>query len=276
MIEVDDQLCLAPIKLDQLKSSRNQAGRRLQSGAIARRGRQLHSLPWRRVPAPVLDLPASLRARLLRGGSLPEVDDLRSKQFLQRQKALIIFVLDASESMAEGALERIKAAKGAVLALLTSAYQNRDQVALVCFRGEQAEVLLRPTFSVSLARQQLRKLPVGGATPFADGLWQAWQLVRGERQKQRGLKAQLVILSDGAANRPLAAQAEVFPELFALARQIRRDHLDSLVIDSGGALGHSRLRQLAGELGGSYQLIRQLHAGRLLDALRAAQPSAGP
>jgi len=219
----------------------------------------------------VLDLSASLRANLLRGGGPLRGSDLRRKLFQQRQKALIVFVIDASESMGEGAVERIKSAKGAILALLTAAYQNRDQVALVVFRGPRAEVLLQPTSSVLLARQQLRRLAIGGATPFADGLRLAWQLIGNERRKQPTLQPQLVIVSDGEANLPLVPGAEIFPELFDIAQNIRMSKISALVIDSCAGLGNARLRQLAKELDGSYQQIRELHAGRLLEVVRAAE-----
>lgn len=221
----------------------------------------------------VLDLPASLRANLLRGGGPLAFSDLQRKVFQHRQKALIVFVIDASESMGEGTLERMKAAKGAIFGLLTAAYQNRDQVALVAFREQQAQILLRPTSSVMLAQQQLRKLPIGGATPFADGLWQAWQLIRSARQKQPNLQPLLVIVSDGEANVPLLPGADIFPELFDIARQIVQDRIDSVVIDSRAGLGHAMLQQLAQKLGGSYQQIRDLHAGKLIEAVRAADLS---
>ena len=219
----------------------------------------------------ILDLPASLRANLLRGGGPIVFRDLRRKIFQHRQKALIVFVVDASESMGEGTLERIKAAKGAVLGLLTAAYQNRDQVALVAFRDRQAQVLLRPTSSVLLAQQQLRKLPLGGATPFADGLWQAWQLIRSERQKQPNLQPLLVIVSDGEANVPLVAGAEIFTELRSIAQQIAQDRINAVVIDSCAGIGNARLQQLTRQLDGSYQQIRDLHAGRLIEAVKSAE-----
>ncbi len=224
----------------------------------------------------VLDLPATLRAAILRNGkghSHQKIDpaDLRCKQFSHRQRVLVVFVIDASQSMGEGSLERMKAAKGAILALLTAAYQNRDQVALVAFRDRQAEVLLRPTSSVLLAQQQLRKLPVGGATPFADGLWQAWQLIRNERQKQPSLQPLLVVVSDGEANVSLAPGVEIFPELFGIAQNISKDRINAVVIDSCAGLGNSKLQQLAEDLGGRYQQIRALHAGKLLEAVRAAE-----
>jgi magnesium chelatase subunit D len=207
----------------------------------------------------------------LRGGGPIRVADLRRKVFQQRQKALIVFVLDASESMGEGTLARMKAAKGAILGLLTAAYQNRDQVALVAFREQQAQILLRPTSSVLLAQQQLRSLPIGGATPFADGLWQAWQLIRCEQQKQPNLQPLLVIVSDGEANVPLTPGAEVFPELYTIAGQIAKSQIGSLVIDSRAGIGNPRLLQLARTLGGRYQQIAALHAGKLLAAVRQVE-----
>ncbi|SHJ30753.1 Mg-chelatase subunit ChlD [Malonomonas rubra DSM 5091] len=204
-------------------------------------------------------------------GSEVELRDLQAKQFLQRQRALIVFVIDASESMGQGSLERMKAAKGAILGLLTAAYQNRDQVALVSFGGERAQVLLRPTSSVLLAQQQLRKLPLGGATPFADGLWQGWQLIRTQRQKQPSLQPLLVIVSDGEANLPLSPGGNVYDELFGLALQVARDQIQSVVIDSRGGVGNEKLQQLARRLGGRYTQIRDLHAGRLIEAVQTLE-----
>jgi len=166
---------------------------------------------------------------------------------------------------------RMKAAKGAALGLLTAAYQNRDQVALVAFRDQQARVLLRPTSSVLLAQQQLRSLPLGGSTPFADGLWQAWQLIRVERQKQPNLQPLLVIVSDGEANVPLVAGADIYLELADIARRISQERVAALVIDSKSGVGNPRLPQLATQLGGRYQQIRDLHSGKLLEAVRAAE-----
>lgn len=179
-------------------------------------------------------------------------------------------MVDASESMGEGSLERMKAAKGAILGLLTSAYQNRDRVSLVAFRGQRAQLLLSPTSSVLLAQQQLRKLGIGGATPMADGLQQAWQLIRAERHKLPSLHPLLVVVSDGEANIPLVPGADVFRELSDLARQIARDRIAALVIDSRAGIGSQRLQQLARDIGGSYRQIRDLHAGRLLEAVQAA------
>ena len=212
-----------------------------------------------------------MRARLLRGGAQIAFADLRRKVFFHRQKALIVFAIDASESMGEGSLERMKAAKGAVLGLLTAAYQNRDQVALIAFREQHAQILLRPTSSVQLAQQHLRKLPLGGATPLADGLWQAWQLIRSERQKQPALQPFLVVVSDGEANVPRVPGADIVTELNGIAEQLAKDRIEALVVDSQAGIGNPRLQQLAQTLGGDYQQIRDLHAGKLLAAILASE-----
>ena len=99
---------------------------------------------------------------------LLEPGDLRQKVRETRLSNLILFVVDASGSMA--ARERMAAAKGAVLALLLDAYRKRDQVGLIAFRGRGAELLLPPTSSVDLAEARLRALPTGGRTPLAHGL----------------------------------------------------------------------------------------------------------
>src|SRR6185503_3775137 len=104
------------------------------------------------------------------------INDCRWRSRRQKRRKLVVFVVDASGSMAAAA--RMRTAKAAALALLEKAYRQRSSVALVAFRNQTADVLLQPTRSAFLAFQQLRHLPAGGATPLAEGLRVARNLVR--------------------------------------------------------------------------------------------------
>jgi magnesium chelatase subunit D len=109
----------------------------------------------------------------------------------------VLFVVDASGSM--GARSRMAAVKGAVLSLLLDAYQRRDKVGLITFRGGDAELALPPTWSVEAAATRLTSLPTGGRTPLAAGLLRAHEVLRVERVRDPQRRPLLVVVTDGRA-----------------------------------------------------------------------------
>ncbi len=123
-------------------------------------------------------------------------DDLRAGQHERRAASTVIFVVDASASM--GVERRMAATKSAVLGLLGDAYRRRGTVGLITFRGETAEVVLRPTGSVEIARARLNDLATGGRTPLAAGLDQA-RLAVADSTSRGDADCTVVLVTDGRA-----------------------------------------------------------------------------
>ncbi|MFE2044516.1 putative cobaltochelatase [Streptomyces sp. NPDC059477] len=190
-------------------------------------------------------------------------DDLRQARREGREGNLVLFVVDASGSMA--ARQRMSAVKGAVLSLLLDSYQRRDKVGLVTFRGAAAEVALPPTSSVDAAAARLESLPTGGRTPLAAGLLRAHEVLRVERLRDPARRALVVVVTDGRATGG--------PEPVALAGRAARlfaaEGVASVVVDcESGPVRLGLAGGLAGELGGTAVTLDELRADAIAGLVR--------
>ncbi|MER6013053.1 putative cobaltochelatase [Streptomyces bluensis] len=240
-----------------------------------------------------LHLAATVRAaapyQRARGRSGPGLvvrrDDLRQATREGREGNLVLFVVDASGSMA--ARQRMSAVKGAVLSLLLDAYQRRDKVGLVTFRGAAADVALPPTSSVDAAAVRLESLPTGGRTPLAAGLLKAHDVLRVERLRDPARRALVVVVTDGRATEGGAARsvsgrgggrATGGTEPVALAGRAARlfaaEGVASVVVDcESGPVRLGLAGRLAGELGGTAVTLDALRADSIAGLVKEVQGS---
>ncbi len=216
----------APLRITA-RADGQDAGRR--SAALGPAGRLVRDRPPTETTTAVAVVASAVRLaarRVDEPGAPVQLDDVREAVREQRTGNLVVLVVDCSASM--GAQRRIAAAKGAVVGLLTDAYQRRDRVALVACRGEEAEILLRPTGSGEIARARLDGLAAAGATPLASALELAHGVATG-RTGDRALAPLLVVVTDGRATRggddPVAAAHRA-------ATRIARDALPAVVVDA--------------------------------------------
>ncbi|MEV7246255.1 putative cobaltochelatase [Streptomyces sp. NPDC093248] len=238
-----------------------------------------------------LHLAATVRAaaphQRARGRSGPGLvvrrDDLRQATREGREGNLVLFVVDASGSMA--ARQRMSAVKGAVLSLLLDAYQRRDKVGLVTFRGAAADVALPPTSSVDAAAARLESLPTGGRTPLAAGLLKAHEVLRVERLRDPARRALVVVVTDGRATGAGAARsasgrddgpATGGTEPVALAGRAARlfaaEGVASVVVDcESGPVRLGLAGRLAGELGGTAVTLEELRSDSIAGLVRDVQ-----
>ncbi len=276
-----------PFRVRPLESPRDRvvrrgSGRRSRSRTDRRRGRYVRAVPARGNGDIALD--ATLRAaaphQVHRRNGNPNGDglavhlrpsDIRERVRERRTGQFLLFLVDASGSM--GARGRMIASKGAVLSLLLDAYQKRDRVGMISFRGREATVNLPPTGSVELAARRLDKLPVGGRTPLSAGLVQAHRLLETLRRRDPAARPITVVVTDGKANAALREGAAV-DEALALARRLAEEGRSRFVVvdtESEGLFAFGLARRLAEALAADYFRVSDLNAGALLDVVKGTR-----
>lgn len=246
----------APRKLDTPldKLTRQKAGRRSETVTERRRGRYIKSRPANgstdiafdatiRAAAPFQKRRDEKRKRL---AFAIEKGDLQKKIRVKRSANLVLFLVDASWSMAVA--ERMNATKGAILSLLTDAYQRRDRVGLIVFQKDRATLVLPPTNSVQLAKRALVDIPVGGKTPLSAGLLMAADILKRESVIHPDVEPLLIVLTDGAGNVSIGSLPPQ-EESYHFAELIASEHVKSVVINmEHAAFDQGLAQQLADHL----------------------------
>jgi len=274
-----------PRKLDTPldKIMRKHGGRRSRTRVDDKRG---HYIQSRNTPGNPYDLAfdATLRAAAPFQHQRSELrkrvafairpGDYMRKVRVRRAANLVLFLVDASWSMAVA--ERMTATKGAILSLLTDAYQRRDRVGLIVFQKDRATLVLPPTNSIYLARRALEDIPVGGKTPLSAGLIMAFEILSMEKLLHPDVMPLLMVLTDGAGNVSVGSLAPQ-PEAHSIAERIAENNIHTVVINMEHAAFDQGLAQsLAEHLNGPCYTITDLRAESLYMTVRQemAQPKA--
>ncbi len=255
------------------KMARNQAGKRSRTQTERKRGRYIRA---REMHGDVNDVafdatfrsaaPFQIRRARKDVALAIETQDLKQKVRVRRAANLILFVVDASWSMA--AAERMIATKGAIMSLLVDAYQKRDRVGLVVFQKEEARTVLPPTSSVELAQKALKEIPVGGKTPLSAGLLLAHQILIRERMRDSEVMPLMIVVTDGAGN---VSMTDLPPqeEAHRIAGMIHKTDLRSIVINTEHeAFDRGLAAMLADKLGGPVYTLKELRAEELYAKVR--------
>jgi len=192
--------------------------------------------------------------------------DLQRKVRVKKAANLILFLVDASWSMAVA--ERMAATKGAILSLLTDAYQRRDRVGLIVFQKDRSTLILPPTSSVMLAQRALTDIPVGGKTPLSAGLLMAYEVLKQEQIIHPDVEPLLIVLTDGAGNVSIGTLPPQ-EESYAFAEQIADRNYRTVVINMEHASFDQGLAQaLADHLEAPCYTLNELKAESLLNTVR--------
>ena len=271
---VGDPFKVRRIPMERDRTLRKGSGRRSRTRTSSKAGRYIMSTMQRKTNDLALDAtlraaaPYQQRRRRQDVAIAIEESDIREKIREKRIGNFIVFVVDASGSM--GAGKRMIETKGAILSLLLDAYQKRDKIAMVAFKGDHAEVLLPPTSSIELAHKLLEELPTGGKTPLCHGISLGYKIIQSYFRKDPNIYPLLILISDGKANvsqyggKPLSDAMEV-------AEEIKDDpRVNKAVIDveKSGLMSFGLAHQLSVRMGATYFRIEDLKADTLVEVLR--------
>jgi magnesium chelatase subunit D len=257
--------------LDRLR--RNGPGRRQETRSDDGRGRYTRTEAPKSGRTSDVALDATLREAAPkqsgRSGDMAinvEPADVRAKVRNRKVGSTIVLCVDASGSM--GAAERMEAAKAAALSLLADAYQRRDRVGLVSFRGDGAEVLLAPTSSVELAQVKLKNMPVGGATPLAHGIAKSLELLATEVRRDPRAVPWLVIATDGRANVGLTGGLGS-EDAKVQAAKVKAQGIHAIVLDTTeGRASGAAAREIARQAGAEYVRLARNDGNAIASAVR--------
>lgn len=252
---------------------RSVSGRRHESVSSDSKGRHIRSVRTAAATLADVAIDATFRSaapyQLEREGDLAiNIDpaDIMSKVRKRKMGASIVLCVDASGSM--GAADRMEAARGAALGLLKDAYQRRDRVGLVSFRGEGADIVMSPTASVELAQLKLKSMPTGGATPLAAGILQALELLENEIRRDAEVIPWLVLVTDGRANVGLNGGLGS-EDARAAGVKVRAAKINTIVFDTGaGPKATSGAREIARIAGGEYLRLADLDSRVIKEAMQ--------
>ncbi len=262
------------------KMTRRQAGRRSTTITDRKRGRYIRAVPAGDNTSDIA-FDATLRAaapfQLGRAEQKKQTgmayalhkNDLQRKIRVKKTSNLIMFVVDASWSMAVS--ERMNATKGAIMSLLTDAYQRRDRVGLVVFQKDRASLILPPTNSIMLAKEALVDIPVGGKTPLSAGLLMAYETFRKDMNIHKDVMPLMILLTDGAGNVSVSPGLSPQDEAHAIARLIQEADIRTVTINMEHvAFDQGLAKRLAESLGGPCYTLAQIRAENLLETVRGA------
>ena len=237
-------------------------GKRVRTKRDSRSGRMIRSEAREKGELAVCDTLKAAALQRTRRASPPGLalelrkEDIRRQVKEGRTGATILFAVDASGSM--GVRKRIRAAKSAVLSLLQDAYEKRDKVGIVTFRGKGAQVLLPPTRSIDLAKRRLARIPTGGTTPLAAGLEQAYRLLREEEIREKQVLQYLILVTDGRTNVG-GGGLDAAEAARKMADQLGETPIRCMVLDTEDPyLSVGIAGELARRMGGSYESLRRL------------------